>query len=109
MGRMLELLKNREDARAVLADTKDPPRVAAAEVVTEWSLRPDEVPFIEVGPNHSVEGSPQVLNAPSGTPRREPARQPAVQPPHAPIGHALARSVLTAQVLEPRPVSIAFE
>lgn len=109
MGRMLELLKNREDARAILADTKDPPRVAAAEVITEWSLRPDEVPFIEVGPNHSVEGSPHVLSAPAAAPRREPAQQPAVRPPHAPIVQTLARSVLTAQALEARPVSVAFE
>ena len=33
MGRMLDLLKSRDEARSVLADTKDPPRPAPSEVV----------------------------------------------------------------------------
>ena len=63
MGRTLDALKNRDDGRgAQLSDTKGPPQVTP-EVVTEWSLGDGDVPYIEVGPNRMVSGSPQVLGA----------------------------------------------
>src|SRR5437762_6982089 len=85
MGRMLEVLKNRDANRPTLADTKEPPTLAGGEVVNEWSLRDDEVPFIEVGPNQAIAGSAHVMaTAIPPAPRREAAQQPPVQPPHTP-------------------------
>jgi Mrp family chromosome partitioning ATPase len=112
MGRMLEVLKTRDANRPTLADTKEPPKLAGAEVVNEWSLREDEVPFIEVGANQPMTASPHVLAAPPQPaptpPRREPAQQPAIQPPHPPTEIAIANSIL-ANLLEPRPLSVNFE
>ncbi|MEI7684103.1 MAG: hypothetical protein WCL32_03695 [Planctomycetota bacterium] len=138
MGRMLDVLKSRDVARPTLPDTKEPPALPGVEVVNEWAMRDDEIPFIEVGPNRSIAGSPQVMGsrptaapvaappvarevaveAPAvaleftprtAAPRREPAQQPAVQPPHAPTEQALAKVVLSANLLEPRPLSVQFE
>jgi Mrp family chromosome partitioning ATPase len=104
MGRMLELLKNRDEVRP-LDDTKEPPRVRS-EVVTEWSMRDEEVPFVEVGPDRSITGSPLVMNAPVPRPAPKPT---AVQPPHAPTEQALVRSPLTAKIVTPAPLAVAFE
>src|SRR5262245_53527404 len=112
MGRMLELLKNRDANRPTLADTKEPPKLAGAEVVNEWSLRDDDIPFIEVGRNQSVAGSPRVMAqsaVAAPAPRREAPQQPPVQPPHPPTEVALTASVLSANLLEPRPLSVNFE
>lgn len=110
MGRMLELLKSRDANRPTLADTKEPPKLAGAEVVNEWSLRDDEVPFIEVGPDRSVAGSAHVMgNQPAPAPRREPAQQPPIQPPHPPTEQAIVQSILAANLLEPRPLTVNFE
>jgi Mrp family chromosome partitioning ATPase len=110
MGRMLEVLKNRDANRPTLADTKEPTKLAGAEVVNEWSLRDDEVPFIEVGPNQAMAGSAHVMAVPAPVPpRREPPQQPSVQPPHPPTELAIVHSLLNANVLEPRPLTFNFE
>jgi Mrp family chromosome partitioning ATPase len=130
MGRMLDSLKNREAGRQALADTKEPPRPTAAEVVNEWSLREDEIPFIEVGPNRSLIGSAQVVPTiepvitkavPVEQLRAELAQRPPVQPPHISNELAIAQTLpqlsipvpsmqsAFASVLEPRPVSVSFE
>ncbi|HEX3315426.1 MAG TPA: hypothetical protein VHR72_11070 [Gemmataceae bacterium] len=63
MGRTLDALKNRDDGRnGQLSDTKGPPQVTP-EIVTEWSLGEGDVPYIEVGPDRMISGSPQVLGA----------------------------------------------
>lgn len=119
MGRMLDALKNREANRVALLDTKEPPILPTAEVVNEWAMREDEIPFIEVGPNKSIAGSPQVMgtspvpitaSAPTPiTPRFEAAQTPPVQPPHPPTEQALTKLTLTANLLQPRPISVQFE
>ena len=111
MGRMLEILKTRDESRSLLLDTKEPPKVSR-EVVVDWSMREEEVPFIEFGPNRSMDGSARVLAAPAPTaptPRVEPAQQPPVSPPHPPTEQALAKTVLSAQLLEPKPLNVRFE
>src|SRR5882724_5557232 len=109
MGRMLETLKNRDGNRPTLADTKEPPKLAGAEVVNEWSLRDDEVPFIEVGPNQAMAGSTHVMAAPGpAAARREAPQQPPVQAPHTPTELAIVQSILTANLIEPRPLSFRF-
>ena len=63
MGRTLDALKTRDDGRGnQLSDTKEPPQVTP-EIVTEWSLGDGDVPYIEVGPDRSISGSPQVLGS----------------------------------------------
>jgi Mrp family chromosome partitioning ATPase len=63
MGRTLDALKNRDDSRgSLLPDTKEPPQVTP-EIVTEWSLGDGDVPYIEVGPDRMIFGSPQVIAA----------------------------------------------
>ena len=63
MGRTLDALKNRDDSRgSQLPDTKEPPQVTP-EIVTEWSLGDGDVPFIEVGPDRMISGSPNVIDA----------------------------------------------
>lgn len=146
MGRMLDALQNRQRtpvtssarpatslADSALADTKAPPALPGGEVVNEWSLRGEEVPFIEIGPNRSIDGSPAVMRraappaprpsidstpapieppaTPPATPtvRREPPPAIPVQPPHAPTEHAMSRTVLSANLLEPRPIGVRFE
>lgn len=114
MGRMLDVLKNRDATRPTLADTKEPPVLPTTEVVGEWVMNDGEIPFIEVGPNRSIAGSPLVMGAPApvtvpATPRREPPQQPAVQPPHPPTEQAMTKLLLSANLLEPRPLSVQYE
>lgn len=109
MGRMLEALKHKELGRP---SSRDRPflddsieQVPAGDTA---SLGDDNVPFIEVGPNRKVDGSPQVMAV------KHPA-QPRVQPPHQPISGpvlsvpAPAVAVRPAETRQPRTLSVAFE
>lgn len=111
MGRMLDTLKTRDGGITFVAP--EPPPVAPREVVNEWAMRADDVPFIEIGPARSVEGSPNVL----GAVRPQPAQVPPIQPPHPPTELAFAQQqaptypspALSASILAPQPISANFE
>lgn len=71
----------------------------------------DEVPFIEVGPRHSVEGSPDVLRcAPPPAMRIAPPPPPQPQPPSQPqVRFRPMPLVASARAAEPRRSRLAAE
>ena len=81
MGRMLDALRRAANAHTE-ADAQPSPPLALAAADSERMLvhADDEVPFIEVGPQKSMEASPSVLACTPVSPPHAPFPQPAAAP-----------------------------
>lgn len=105
MGRMLEALKQQGEGR--LASREKPFFEDSLEREPHVEAAPaEEIPYIEVGAK-KLDCSPSVLGAKPAVQVHPP--QPKVQAPHHAPTALAEKKPLKADLVEPRPLSVAFE